>query len=116
MVEKLRGSNMRDWLHATSSVLVIVFLVSGYIFGAGGSKSKHDENETHLQSQIDNLSSQVSRLADILDKGPRMDQLQRTLDAYDTRMRNVETQESAMAARLEGIDMASRAQLGVKQK
>lgn len=116
MVEKLRSSNVRDWLRDLSSVLLLILVASGIVFGAGGSKSKHDENETHLQSQIDNLSSQVSRLADILDKGPRMDQLQRTLDAYDTRMRNVETQESAMAARLEGIDMASRAQLGVKQK
>lgn len=121
MAEHLKELNWPNLLTALCSVATLAIVGGGLVFGAGGWREGDSAAISDLKGQVGILSSQVSRLSEKIDAGPRADQMQDIsrhlaagdgrMDSLDTRMRTIETKDAELAARLEGIEAASRAQV-----
>lgn len=109
------------WVTTACAAGAFAIVSSQQIFGAGGFWGHDAATIASMQQQLSGLSDQVRALASEINSGPRVDQMQSLaheigrldgrLDTYDGRLRQVETNEAAVAATLQGIDAASRASL-----
>jgi hypothetical protein len=111
MTEQIRGIKFNEIVAPAIAVITLFIIIGQMVFGAGGIFSRDTVNAAHFQVQLDSLSTQLSRLSDKIDNGPRADQLQEMirhlsaqdgrLDSFDARLRALEAEEAATAARIQ---------------
>lgn len=121
MTTQLKEISWSNLATAVFSFASLALIVGSLVFGAGGWREGDSAAISELKGQLGILSSQIARLSDKVDAGPRADQVQDItrheaqvdgrMDSLDTRMRALESAEAGLTARLEGIDAASRAQV-----
>jgi hypothetical protein len=124
-MDKLREAAASQWIMPLCTILLVGITAAQIVFGAGGVLGVGAVNAGHLQKQLDDLTTQVSRLSDKIESGPRADQLreiERRISSIegqnaanntsnDSRFRAVEERVTRAITLIEGIDAASRTNL-----
>lgn len=124
MAEQIKGVDLKMWIVVALTAVTLFVSLSDHIFGAGGFWGTNTATIASMQQQLSSLTDQVKSLAGEINSGPRLDQMQSLahemgqldgrLDAYDQRLRQVETVTAAEAAKLQDLDAVSKSGQGGK--